>query len=82
MVLSTSCSCRETGFDFQHLNDNTQPSIIPVLRHMMPLAFAGIRHGHNIHTNIPAKYFLQINILFKVDILLEFSSPILDKTVI
>lgn len=60
MVLSTSFSCRENRFDFQHINDSTQQSIIPVLRHMMPLTFAGIRHGHSIHTNIPAKYFLQI----------------------
>lgn len=64
MVLSTSCSCRENGFDFQHTNDSTQPPIIPVLRHMMPLAFAGTRHGHSIHTNIPAKYFYKYSIVY------------------
>lgn len=57
VIKSTSCSCRQPGFNSQHPYDGLQPSLTPVLGDQWPPQVLGMHMVHiylssqSIHTH-------------------------------
>lgn len=62
-VKSTSCSCRESMFTFQHPHGGSWSAVVLIPRYpVIPLTSSGIRHTHDAHTYNQAKTLIHIKL--------------------